>query len=73
MRTGIAFCPVGDQEMPREPYDKPIHAAAEHGEVVLEGPDGLATSLTPRAARLSADDMHKAADVAENEPEAEMP
>ncbi len=57
--------------MPREPYDEPIHAAAEHGEVVLEGPDGLATSLTPRAARQSAKDIHKAADVAERDPDAE--
>ena len=57
--------------MSRQPYDKPIHAAAEHGEVVLDGPDGLATSLTPRAARQSAHDMHKAAEVAERDPDAE--
>lgn len=57
--------------MPRQPYDKPIHAAAEHGEVILNGPDGIAASLTPRAARLSADDIRKAADVAERDPNAE--
>ena len=59
--------------MSRLPYDKPIHAAAEHGEVVLEGPDGLATSLTPEAARISAEAIRRAAEVAEREPDTEMP
>ena len=59
--------------MSRLPYDKPIHAAAEHGEVVLDGPDGLATSLTPAAARVSAKAIRDAADIAEREPDAEMP
>jgi hypothetical protein len=59
--------------MPQEPHDKPIHAAAEHGVVVLDGPDGLAASLTPRAARKSAEDMHRAADTAEQNPDAETP
>ncbi|WP_176496507.1 hypothetical protein [Sphingomonas sp. HMP6] len=54
-------------------HDTPICAAAEHGVVVLDGPDGLATSLTPDAARQSAQRMTKAADLAESEPEAESP
>lgn len=57
--------------MSRKPYDEPIHAAAEHGEVVLEGPDGLATSLTPDAAKTSAERLVAAAKVAEQDPEAE--
>ena len=57
--------------MARKPHDEPIHAAAEHGEVVLEGPDGLATSLTPSAARSSAEHLVAAARIAESDPEAE--
>lgn len=52
-------------------YDQPIHAAAEHGEVVLNGPDGIATSLTPGAARSSAIGLVAAADLAERDPDAE--
>ena len=59
--------------MSKAPYDTPIHAAAEHGEVVLEGPDGLATSLTPHAARKSAKHLKAAAKIAAREPDAEMP
>lgn len=54
-----------------KPYDEPIKAAAEHGEVVLEGPDGLAKSLTPRAAKSSAEHLVAAARLAESDPEAE--
>ena len=54
-----------------KPYDQPIRAAAEHGEVVLDGPDGLATSLTPGAARTSAEHLVAAARMAEGDPEAE--
>ena len=59
--------------MARVPYDTPIHAAAEHGVVVLDGPDGLAASLTPRAARKSAEHILTAAEIAECEPDAESP
>lgn len=59
--------------MARLPYDTPILAAAEHGEVVLDGPDGLATSLTPDAARRSARQFNRAADLAEQDPDAEWP
>ena len=59
--------------MSRMPYDRPIHAAAEHGAVVLDGPDGLAIALTPEAARVSAKALQAAADVADREPDAEMP
>ncbi|WP_188446933.1 hypothetical protein [Sphingomonas psychrolutea] len=59
--------------MSRTPYDTPIFAAAEHGIVVLDGPDGLATSLTPAAARKSAHHIASAAEIAEKEPDAESP
>lgn len=54
-----------------KPYNEPIRAAAEHGEVVLEGPDGLATSLTPSAAKTSAAHLVAAAEAAERDPDAE--
>ena len=57
--------------MSRKPFDEPIHAAAEHGEVVLEGPDGLAASLTPAAALLSAEHLAAAARQAQSDPQAE--
>lgn len=59
--------------MSRKPHDTPFHAAAEHGEVVLDGPDGSATSLTPKAARKSAEHISIAAAIAEREPDAESP
>ncbi|PTS77193.1 hypothetical protein DBR17_13840 [Sphingomonas sp. HMWF008] len=59
--------------MARIPHDTPTCAAAEHGVVVLDGPDGLATSLTPDAARQSAQHIHRAADLAEQDPDAESP
>lgn len=54
--------------MAQLPHDTPIDAAAEHGEVLLDGPDGLATSLTPEAARRSATRIAKAAERAERDP-----
>ena len=59
--------------MSRMPSDTPICAAAEHGIVVLDGPDGLAASLTPDAARKSAHHIATAAEIAEQEPDAESP
>ncbi|MEG3175894.1 hypothetical protein U1872_06605 [Sphingomonas sp. RB3P16] len=59
--------------MARLPLDAPIDAAAEHGEVILDGPEGLAASLTPAAAKRSARRIAKAADIAESEPHAETP
>ena len=59
--------------MSRLPYDTPMHAAAEHGEVVVDGPDGIATSLTPEAAKASAGRLVRAAETAANDPDAEAP
>jgi hypothetical protein len=38
----------------RKPHDKPTKATAESGEVMLDGPDGFALSMTPDAAKQSA-------------------
>lgn len=51
--------------MPKRPCDTPIQAVAEHGEVLIDGPDGLVSSLTPQAAKKSADELHQAARRAE--------
>lgn len=57
--------------MSLKPHHEPIQAAAERGEVVLDGPSGLAVSLTPDAAIRSADAMLRAARVARDDPAAE--
>lgn len=50
--------------MSREPHDIATNATAEQGEVMLDGPNGIALSLTPAAARLSAERIRAAADKA---------
>ena len=40
--------------MSNKPHDTPTRATAEKGEVMLDGPDGLAMSFTPDAASKSA-------------------
>ena len=47
--------------MPNKPYDRSTEATAEEGEVMLDGPDGLAISLTPEAAVRTAQSIHAAA------------
>lgn len=37
--------------MNRAPYDVPSDVCAEEGEVIVEGPGGVAVSLTPDAAQ----------------------
>lgn len=37
--------------MTKAPYDKPSKVTAVDGEVVLDGPDGVGVSVTPRAAK----------------------
>ncbi|MEO9130182.1 MAG: hypothetical protein ABI240_03125 [Sphingomonas sp.] len=55
--------------MSNEPHDTPTKATAERGEVILDGPGGLALSLTPHAAAKSAAAMAKAADKATRQTE----
>ncbi|RYX95450.1 MAG: hypothetical protein EOO28_11865 [Comamonadaceae bacterium] len=42
-------------------------ASAESGFVILDGPDGVAVSMTPAAARLTADSLVQAAEQAERQ------
>jgi hypothetical protein len=42
-------------------HDKPSDVSAENGQVVVDGPDGVAVSLTPPAALETSDRLHKAA------------
>ncbi len=65
MAVGTAFCPEGDATLAKNPHDKPIEAVAEEGEVLLDGPDGMAESFTPNAAKRSAKHIEQAAKQAE--------
>jgi len=47
--------------MSNKPHDIPTEVTAERGEVMLDGPDGLALSLTPHAAAKSAVALAEAA------------
>lgn len=49
----------------RKPLADPMKAVAEQGQVLIDGPDGLAASFTPGAARESADALIHAADDAD--------
>lgn len=57
--------------MSRQPCDEPTQATAERGEVMLDGPDGIAVSMTPGAARTSADHLRAAADEAQDQQSAD--
>ncbi|MDB5707556.1 MAG: hypothetical protein JWN66_4672 [Sphingomonas bacterium] len=46
-------------------HDEPTKVTAERGEVMLDGPDGLALSFTPDAASKSASAMVEAANRAQ--------
>jgi putative intracellular protease/amidase len=55
--------------MPSAPaYDTPSRVYAVHGEVVLDGPDGLGLSMTPDAAAETARRLAKAAEEARHQP-----
>jgi len=45
-------------------HDKPIDAVAEDGEILLDGPEGMAESFTPSAAKRSAEHIVKAVEEA---------
>ncbi|QNQ12223.1 hypothetical protein [Sphingomonas alpina] len=51
----------------KAPHNIPTEATAEQGEVMLDGPDGLAVSLTPDAARRSAERIARAAQEARDQ------
>ncbi|KQP23247.1 hypothetical protein [Pseudorhodoferax sp. Leaf267] len=50
-----------DRSTARQPRSDAGKATAEHGVVILEGPDGLAVTMTPEAAARTADSLHVAA------------
>jgi len=45
----------------RTAYDEPSEIKAEKGEVLVDGPDGVAVSLTPEAAKETSDRMMESA------------
>ena len=45
----------------REPFDRPGVASAEQGQVLLDGPDGVAVAMTPDAAEATARSLATAA------------
>lgn len=47
--------------MPNRPYDEPSKVTAEEGEVQIDGPDGVAVSMTPEAAAETSDRLLKGA------------
>jgi hypothetical protein len=49
----------------REVYGTPSEVSAEQGEVILDGPNGVAVSMTPGAARETSERLSRAADEAE--------
>lgn len=59
--------------MSRQVHDTPTDATAEAGEVMLDGPDGIAVSMTPGAARKSADCLRAAADEARDQQQSADP
>jgi hypothetical protein len=48
-------------------YDTPVKTTAIDGEVVLDGPDGVAVSMTPDAAEESARRLQAASQVARSQ------
>lgn len=45
---------------PMQPYDEPGVASVEDGHVVLDGPNGLAITLTPEAAIATGESLVRA-------------
>lgn len=55
-----------NQENPNRLLENPGKATAEAGLVLLEGPDGIAVTLTPHAARETGESLIRAANIASN-------
>jgi hypothetical protein len=51
--------------MTQKVHDKPSSVSGEAGEVMVDGPDGVAVSLTPAAARETSARLRTGADEAE--------
>jgi hypothetical protein len=52
---------MSDTKHGTEPFDIPGEANAEQGHVVLDGPDGVAITMTPAAAEGTAQNLIEAA------------
>ncbi|MBA4090964.1 MAG: hypothetical protein C0494_10260 [Sphingobium sp.] len=48
-------------DMTQQPYSDAGKAVAERGQVLLDGPDGIAVALTPDAAEITARELLRAA------------
>jgi hypothetical protein len=53
-------------------HDRPSEVAAEEGTVVVDGPDGVAVTLTPEAAADTSDRLLEAAAMAAGQRQAEQ-
>jgi hypothetical protein len=51
----------------RQPLTEPASASAEAGMVLLDGPDGLAITMTPDAASRTGESLIAAAEIAERQ------
>ncbi|WP_157219711.1 hypothetical protein [Flavisphingomonas formosensis] len=52
-----------------EPWDEPAEVTAEEGQVLVDGPDGVAVSLTPAAAAETGRRLRCAAKIARRQVE----
>jgi hypothetical protein len=55
------------EDIEAPPYEKPGHAVAEQGLVLLDGPDGIAIALTPEAAWRTGESLIAAAKAAQRQ------
>ena len=53
-----------DSSSALEPREDPSQATAEEGVVLLDGPNGIAVTMTADAAEKTADSLHQAAKLA---------
>jgi hypothetical protein len=59
---------MSDQSLPSNtPQTEPGVASAEDGYVILDGPDGIAVTMTPQAAERTAQSLHAAAEIADRQ------
>ena len=47
---GTPLCRIRSGTMDTKPYDEPSNVEAKDGIVIVDGPDGVAVSMTPEAA-----------------------
>ncbi|UYY58990.1 hypothetical protein [Sphingomonas sp. S2-65] len=62
---------MADRILPHEPEIKGGNASAEEGQVMLDGPDGVAVAMSPEAAIATAHSLLEAAEEASDQRGAE--